>query len=89
LVAEDLRDRGGGPRRAEPVILTTKMGPGMTQKLAQARLRPARFRPVSKDHRAEERMLSRDCVGADQVAAYELILPLHQVVYTTLSKSNS
>jgi hypothetical protein len=29
-----------------------------------------------------------DFVGVDQVAACELILPLHQVVYTTLSKSN-
>jgi len=31
------------------VILTAKTGPGMTQKLAWAHLRPARFRPASED----------------------------------------
>jgi hypothetical protein len=32
------------------VILTTTTGPGMTQKLARARLRLARFRSASEDH---------------------------------------
>ena len=39
--------------RPEPVILTTNTGPGMTRRLARARLRPARFGPANEDHYPE------------------------------------
>ena len=41
---------GEMPKPGDSVILTTKTGPGMTQKLAGALLRPARFRPAGEDH---------------------------------------